>query len=41
MTDRPITPTLDRVKTTADMKALLPWLTWAFETQKAALKAAA
>ncbi len=26
---------------TADMKALLPWLTWAFETQKAALKAAA
>ena len=25
---------------TADMKALLPWLTWAFETQKAALKAA-
>ncbi|WP_454746822.1 phosphoserine transaminase [Ciceribacter selenitireducens] len=26
---------------TADMKALMPWLTWAFETQKAALKAAA
>ena len=25
---------------TADMKALMPWLTWAFETQKAALKAA-
>ncbi len=25
---------------TADMKALLPWLTWAFETQKAVLKAA-
>ncbi|MBV2184318.1 MAG: phosphoserine transaminase [Rhizobium sp.] len=25
---------------TADMKALLPWLTWAFESQKAALKAA-
>ncbi len=24
----------------ADMKALMPWLTWAFETQKAALKAA-
>lgn len=25
---------------TADMKALMPWLTWSFETQKAALKAA-
>ncbi len=25
---------------TADMRALMPWLTWAFETQKAALKAA-
>ncbi|MBW8447618.1 MAG: phosphoserine transaminase [Arenimonas sp.] len=25
---------------TADMQALMPWLTWAFETQKAALKAA-
>lgn len=25
---------------TADMTALMPWLTWAFETQKAALKAA-
>ena len=25
---------------TADMKALMPWLTWAFQSQKAALKAA-
>ena len=25
---------------TADMKALMPWLTWAYQTQKAALKAA-
>ena len=26
---------------TADMQALMPWLSWAFETQKAALAKAA
>jgi phosphoserine aminotransferase len=26
---------------TSDLEALMPWLDWAFETQKAALKAAA
>ena len=40
-TSRPATPILDRVASPADLKALMPWLQWAFDMQKASLKQAA